>query len=202
MFNNCYSLESVDMSAFSTLVITPSASTDLTGGTMFNNCSSLKTVKFGSFVIANNNVASNTNIATSFTNCQSLVNLDTSSLYNTNLGFVTWQVVGTTTTVAPAIQGLTFSCKFSRFLHNGTTTVKYNLQGLRILNTAAGQYAGVSPQIDVSYTMMGQAALVQLFNDLPTLTSKTINITGCPGASLLTAGERAIATGKGWTITG
>ena len=38
---------------------------------------------------------------------------------------------------------------------------------------------------------------VDLFNDLPTLVSKTINITGCIGASALTAGERLIATNKG-----
>ena len=49
---------------------------------------------------------------------------------------------------------------------------------------------------------LGQAALVQVFNDLPTLVGKTINITANPGAALLTAGERAIATGKGWTIIG
>jgi len=49
---------------------------------------------------------------------------------------------------------------------------------------------------------LGQAALVQVFNDLPTITAKTINITGASGAAALTAPERAIATGKGWTITG
>lgn len=49
---------------------------------------------------------------------------------------------------------------------------------------------------------MGQAALVTLFGDLPTLSGKQIVITGCTGAALLTAPERAIATGKGWNIIG
>jgi hypothetical protein len=50
--------------------------------------------------------------------------------------------------------------------------------------------------------MLGTGSLVDVFNDLPTLTGKTINITGASGAASLTAGQRAIATGKGWTITG
>jgi len=76
------------------------------------------------------------------------------------------------------------------------------LTSLRLRNNGAGQYGGTSPQIDIRFNKLGQAALVQVFNDLPTITAKTIDITGCSGASSLTAGERAIATGKGWTITG
>jgi hypothetical protein len=76
------------------------------------------------------------------------------------------------------------------------------LTSLRLRNNGAGQYAGVSPQIDIRYNGLGQAALVQVFNDLPTIVSKTINITDNPGAALLTAPERLIATGKGWTIVG
>jgi hypothetical protein len=124
-----------------------------------------------------------------------------STAYQTSTSPLIWQ---NTTAVVSAyqIQGMTFSCRFQRFQNNGSITNKMALQSLRLTNTAAGQYGGASPQIDVSYTLLGQAALVQLFNDLPTLTTKTINITGCPGATLLTAPERAIATGKGWSITG
>jgi hypothetical protein len=42
---------------------------------------------------------------------------------------------------------------------------------------------------------------VDLFNDLATVVSKTITITGNPGVADLTAGDLAIATGKGWTVT-
>jgi hypothetical protein len=83
----------------------------------------------------------------------------------------------------------------------GASGYVMKLTSIRLTNSAS-TFTGTSPQINVSYTSLGQEALVALFNDLPTLTSKTINITGCPGAALLTAGERAIATGKGWTIIG
>ena len=197
-FLNCVPLESLDLSAFSTLTI--SGVNEITSGTMFSGCNSLKTLKYGFRV--QSQAPSASVISNSLLNCSSLTNLDISAAYATTTNNLIWQAIGTATTNIAQVQGMTFSCRFSRFQHNGTAAIRYNLQNLRLTNTAALQYGGASPQIDVSYTLMGQAALVQLFNDLPTLTSKTINITSCPGAALLTAGERAIATGKGWTITG
>lgn len=98
---------------------------------------------------------------------------------------------------------LDFYTKFAKLELQGTSaTIKSSLTGLRLRNTGAGQYAGTSPQINISYTNLSQAALVQVFNDLPTITAKTINITGASGAAALTPAERAIATGKGWTIVG
>ena len=42
---------------------------------------------------------------------------------------------------------------------------------------------------------------MDLFNSLPTITSeKTLTLTGNPGVSQLTAEEKAIATGKRWTL--
>ena len=51
---------------------------------------------------------------------------------------------------------------------------------------------------NVSYNNLNAAAIAALFNDLPTLTGKTIRITGCLGAA--DTSNDAIATGKGWTI--
>ena len=49
---------------------------------------------------------------------------------------------------------------------------------------------------------LGHAAIVSFFNSLPTITSaKAITLTGNPGVSELTDAEKAIATGKGWTLT-
>jgi hypothetical protein len=106
------------------------------------------------------------------------------------------------TTNSAQLLSLDFYTKFSKLDLAGTATVKNLLNTLRIRNNGAGQYAGTSPQINISYTDLSQAALVQVFNDLPTITAKTINITGATGAAALTAPERAIATGKGWTIIG
>lgn len=75
-----------------------------------------------------------------------------------------------------------------------------NLKGLRVSNQAP--FDSWSPQIDIRNTGMERQALVQLFNDLPTVSSgQIINITGCTGVADLTADDRAIATNKGWTIT-
>lgn len=54
--------------------------------------------------------------------------------------------------------------------------------------------------IGINY-MLGKDALVQIFNALPT-SANTITITNCRGASALSAGDRLIATTKGWTIVG
>jgi len=67
------------------------------------------------------------------------------------------------------------------------------------LTNPGSTFTGSSPQINISYTSLNAAALDLLFGDLPTLTGKYINITGCPGASTCT---RSIATAKGWSITG
>lgn len=76
------------------------------------------------------------------------------------------------------------------------------LKGLRVSNEAPFDFA-TSPQITVQYTGMDRAALVQLFNDLPTVSAgQKIQITGATGASDLTAEDRAIAENKGWEIMG
>jgi hypothetical protein len=82
---------------------------------------------------------------------------------------------------------------------------RVDVQSVRLLNTSAGQWTGGSPQINVSYTNMSTAQLVQLFNDMAAqgiVVSKTINITSATGAAGLTAADRLIVTSKGWTITG
>lgn len=92
------------------------------------------------------------------------------------------------------------SAKLYQVRTSGLAERLSNVTGLTF--HASSVFGGASPQINVGYTMMGRTALVALFNLLPTLVGKTINITGCIGTADLTAGDRAIATGKGWTITG
>jgi hypothetical protein len=104
------------------------------------------------------------------------------------------------------VPGLTFSQRISAIVINGASAQYMNrITSLRFLNTQSSQWGGTSPQVNISYTRIGYTALVQLFNDIAatgTYTGKTINITGCDGAASLTAGDRAIITSKGWTITG
>jgi hypothetical protein len=73
----------------------------------------------------------------------------------------------------------------------------------RTYNLSEGTFVGATRAISIATCKFGQAELVDIFNALGTAAgTQVINITQNPGAILLTAEERAIATGKGWTITG
>ena len=75
------------------------------------------------------------------------------------------------------------------------------LKGLIVSSSAPFDFA-TAPQINVSYTGLNRAALVALFNSLPTVSAGQVcEITGTTGANDLTAADLAIATAKGWTIT-
>jgi hypothetical protein len=99
----------------------------------------------------------------------------------------------------PSLTSLSFSCPFSQFSYVGSNPYQNNLTSLRLLNTGTGQYTASSPHINLFMCNLNAAALNQVFTDLPTVTSKTINITGCTGSAGCT---RSIATAKGWTVTG
>lgn len=76
-----------------------------------------------------------------------------------------------------------------------------SFKGLRVSSSAPFNNA-TSPQINVSYTGMDRTALVQLFNDLPTVSGgQVINITGTTGSEDLTGEDVMIAANKGWTVT-
>jgi hypothetical protein len=213
-FGNCYQLESITMptsatslttmsatfqSCFNLKTITLPTTTGLitTFTTCFNACYSLRSIDFPNTQLTTLSTISSMGVNT--LTLSGITNLD--KLGNTSTSSVIY-VDGTNAFNQSTIPTLDFYTKFSKLAVNGIAAAPNLLSSIRLRNNGAGQYAGTSPQIDVSYTSLGQAALVQLFNDLPTITAKTINITGASGAASLTAGERAIATGKGWTITG
>ena len=75
----------------------------------------------------------------------------------------------------------------------------YSLTSIAFDNTVTG-WAGYA--VSLQDCSLGHAAIVAFFNSLPTITSaKAITLTGNPGVSELTSAEKAIATGKGWTLT-
>lgn len=61
------------------------------------------------------------------------------------------------------------------------------------------------PNIPVTFSIancnMQRQELVDLFNDLGTVSAQTITITNNPGVARLTAADLLIATAKGWTVT-
>jgi hypothetical protein len=94
---------------------------------------------------------------------------------------------------------IVMNCLLDSFKFVGTSEYQNKINSVRLLNPNS-PFGGSSPQVDVSYTSMGVAALELLFGDLPTVTGgQVIDITGCTGA--LTA-DSTIATNKGWTVIG
>ena len=55
--------------------------------------------------------------------------------------------------------------------------------------------------VNIQYNSLSTAAFVALFESLPTVTSKTLQIGGSAAALALSAEQLAVATGKGWTVT-
>jgi hypothetical protein len=192
-FNGMANLKSITL---------PSTSTPTSYNQTFHQCFSLTGITLPT---TQSTGLLNTGLNTAFgiiDNCEVINNTDKIGNPSTAAGNTTY-VDGTSLVIrAPRLSSLDFTCKFSKFQVAGVATLSNGLTSLRLRNNGAGQYAGTSPQVDIKYNKLGQAALVQVFNDLPTISSKTIDITANPGAALLTAPERAIATGKGWTIVG
>jgi hypothetical protein len=169
-------------------------------GSIFADCGSLQTVVLpGAAQLINVN-----SIDAMFTGCANLVTI-------TNFDKI-GSLTATPLASANSIQynrftSISFSGPLSILGLNGPPIVngRVDVQSVRLLNASAGQWTGSSPQINVAYTNMSTANLVQLFNDMAAqgnVTSKTINITLATGAAGLTAADRLIVTSKGWTITG
>jgi hypothetical protein len=189
-FQNCYNLTTLTMP-------TTVAAGTTTFSTFVQNATSLRTL-----TLPTTQMTSVNTLANMFRGCGNLTTIN-----NTNkLGSLTaTPLVAAAIPSSPAVTyanlltSLSFSCPFSQLTLNGNAGSFNKLNSLRLLNTGGGQWTGGSPQINVSYCDLGIAALNQLFTDLTTITSKTINITGCTGAAGCT---RSIATAKGWTVTG
>jgi hypothetical protein len=182
-FINCWAITSITLP-------TTISTTATTWANAFQNCYALKTVTLPTSV--QNSLTTLTNL---FSLCQSLSTINNlSSLTGTSNKDATTGFIGT-----DSLTSVTFNASFSKLDMYGIVASPTGLTTLRLLGANASQYGGASPQINISYTSLGTAALNQVFTDLPTVTTKTINITGCPGAATCT---RSIATTKGWTVTG
>ena len=75
----------------------------------------------------------------------------------------------------------------------------YSLTSILLVSTITG-WSGYA--ISIKDCSMTHDAIIAFFNSLPTITSsKAITLTGNPGVKELTTTEKAIATGKRWTLT-
>jgi surface protein len=170
---------------------------------MFTSCNTLETVPLF-------DTSKATAMGNMFSSCRSLTEIpafDTSLVTqfgNTFLACNSLKSIPLLNTV----KGITFTQMFSQC---------QSLDELPALNLTAGttftnMFSGVNgiakaPFVNIKLSfsfvnqMLSRAAIVDIFNGLASgVTAKTITVSGNPGYLSLTTAERAIATGKGWTI--
>ena len=203
MFSNCRNLQSVNISSMVSVIDTSS---------MFSNCYNLLNIDISSMV-------SVTNASSMFNSCYNLLNIDISSMvsvtnassmfnscYNlsslitTNFALNSSSIIATTMfDYCEQLTSINLSnAKVSKLGLKGTSG-KLNKVATLIFHASSTFSDATAPQLDLQYTALTAAQLDTIFTSLPTVTSKTVNITGSTGAATCT---RTIATGKGWTVTG
>ena len=179
MFTACSKLQSVPL--FNTSSVT-------TMFQMFFDCRSIQSVPLF-------NTVSVTNMTDMFNSCSSLQSVplfNTSSVTNMAVMFAGCQSLNSipalSTSSITTSSGTDFGVNFASACNS--------------LNRCEMVFART---VSFQNCQLSRDAIVEIFNNLvdrTLTTSATITITGNWGASALTAGERAIATAKNWTITG
>ena len=200
MFSNCYYLTAIPQ-------MDTSAVTDMSY--MFNNCTSLT-------AIPNMDTAAVTNMFSMFSYCRSLTaipQLDTAAVTKMNSMFNNCNsltaIPQMDTSAVTNMSYMFFGCNSLTAIPqldtaavtkmNDTFNGCYSLESISFNGSVTG-WAGYA--VSLKDCSLGHAAIVAFFNSLPTITSaKAITLTGNPGVSELTDAEKAIATGKGWTLT-
>ena len=178
MFSGCASLKIVPL--FNTINVSNMAN-------MFNSCSSLQTVPLFNTTIV-------TTTSGMFGGCLSLQSVplfNTANVNNMSVMFSSCLSINSipnfsTTSITP-----TSGIDFGGFNQNNSSLDRVEMAFARTVSLQNGQ--------------LSRTALVEIFTNLvdrTSTTSATITISGNWGASALTAGERAIATGKNWVIVG
>ena len=181
MFSYCYALSSITLPTSWGSVSNTSS--------MFSYCCALSSITLPT------SWGSVSNTSYMFSYCHSLKyinNIDYLGSISVACDFTDFakdcEFLQTTTTIASLI---------SKIGIYGASGYKLKVTSIRLTN-ASSTFGGSSPQVNVSYTDLDATALNTLFGDLPTLTGKTIVITGCTGAATC---DKSIATGKGWKVT-
>ena len=163
----------------------PADYTDFSG--MFKNCKIIDTLVLSSWDVSNIK-----DLSYMFYGCYSLTaipHLNTSTATNmSNMFYECYSL-----TAVPQLDTSAVTNMRSMF------SACYSLTAIAFNGSVTG-WAGSA--VSLKGCSLSHAAIVAFFNSLPTITSaKAITLTGNPGVSELTDAEKAIATGKGWTLT-
>ena len=204
MFLYCYSLRSV------LAVMDTSKVTNMSY--MFYNCPALRSVP------AVMDTSKVTNMSNMFAYCFGLRSvpavMDASNVTNMSYMFFSCHALRSVPSIiavplVTTMEEYAANCRalertlFDLTAATGLTKLKITqAQGVKgVTVSSSAPFSGTSPQIDISQCGLERTALIALFNSLPTVTGRTIVIAGNMGVPDLTAGDLAIATGKGWTVT-
>ena len=193
MFSNCISLTSIPL--FNTSAGTNFAS-------MLTGCVSLTSVP--AFDTSNA-----ITVASMFSGCSLLKNIPTintakaNSMYGLFNGCSSLETVSITTTNMCSNFGLTFSQCYSlrqipaiSFAADTSNALTNTFNGC--WNLSSIKATGIGLSFSVSNCKLSAAALNEIYTNLPTVTGKTITVTGNWGAATSTT---SIATAKGWTVS-
>jgi hypothetical protein len=155
---------------------------------MFYGCGSLNTVNITGMVKCSAAIQM-------FYNCYTLKSIIGSETFGSNAVSVDGNVM---LNYVECVETLDFSgAKFTAFTATGESTSASKLTSI-LFNPSSTFSSTSSPQINISYCSFSAELLNTLFTSLPTVTSKTIRITGNPGAATC---NKTIANSKGWTVT-
>ena len=211
-FNNCRSLKSLNLGSWA-----PSNCTDFSS--MFNGCHSLETV--GN--ISNWNTNKVTTMASMFRSCYSLRNFPSIQNWNYskvksmdsmfegcwNLQSVTWKNISlpVCTTIAQLLRNC-YNLKYADLSGwtvsavTNTTSYYHTLGSCWRLETVVG-FPIPSTYTNIGFqdcSCLSYTSLMTIVNALPTVTgTHTLRIPAV-SLNLLNSTEKAIATGKGWTL--
>jgi hypothetical protein len=199
MFNNCSSLQTIPL-------LNTANGTIFTS--MFSGCSSLQTIPLL-------NTASGTTFTSMFQSC---LNLQTIPLLNTANGTTFNSMFNNcsnlkTIPLLNTINGTAFTNMFQSCLSLQTIPDLNIVQVSSSANWGTAVFSGCPSlqrcnmylyKFSTSFAncFLNKDDIVNIFYNLATTTGQTITISGNRGASLLSTAERAIATDKGWTISG
>lgn len=165
---------------------------------VFHDCFALEQIKTNNVILnLTNSVAGND----TYLNCYKLKKIIPAT-YTSSIETMTNYIIN-----AESLQNTILDVRSATGLkvircYGSNTHFMTGFKGLRVSNQAPFD-STTSPQINVPYTGMDRQALVQLFNDLPSVNEgQIININGCSGSELLSPSDLRIATNKGWSVIG
>ena len=204
MFNGCSRLTSLDLSNFNTSNVTAISS-------MFNGCSKLTSLNVSNF-----NTSKVTSMSSMFQNCNNLTSLDVSgfdtgdvntmsSMFDGCNSLTSLDVSGFNTSSVTNMNYVFYGCSSLTSLDlSGFDTSKVNTMSSMFYNcsklTELDSMQNISVHLDLSYTILDVTSLLDVIDNLTTVTTTQELTLGSTLLAKLSESQIAIATNKGWAV--